>query len=429
MKLVPKWRRILPYLVVSFVLSGNSFEKSAIAFVPKPLQTAPSVKIRIRLSDADPRVKIRGYDLKIFQANGASLAASTDRLSEWEFRCRFDSRGPVVQGQSARNNRSIVLRSRVVIESPSGFLNYAGRPYRERITIHAVRTPLGGTCEVVNQVDVERYLDGLVNAEFSSRWNEEAVAAQVIAARTYAYFQMRATRLKGESNFDVDATTKDQVYDGSIREDYLASKSVQRTRGIILSAAGTGNKLPIKAFYHSTCGGTTELPEKVWGGKHPGFKRGVVCGFCGKSPRFSWSLDLHGSELSDLLLKDFRKRRLASGPGLKPRSQLMAMGVSSLDASGRVDTMTVKFRQPDGSVVAKQLTGIRLREILGAGRLRSTAFQVVSLGSGEWTLKGHGNGHGVGLCQYGAKGMGEQGYGAADILKHYYPDTILTKAW
>ena len=424
MKLVPKRRRILPFLVISFVLNSLAF-----ASVPKISQIAPAAKIRIRLSDADPRVKIRGYDLKLYQANASSLVSSTDRLSEWEFRCRWDSRGPVVQGSSSSASRSVVLKNSVVIESPTGFLSYAGRPYRERITIHAVRTPLGGTCEVVNQVDVERYLDGLVNAEFSSRWNEEAVAAQVIAARTYAYFQMKATRLKGDTNFDVDATTKDQVYDGSIREDYLASKSVQRTRGIILSAAGTGNKLPIKAFYHSTCGGTTELPEKVWGGKHPGFKRGVTCGFCGKSPRFSWSLNLHGTELSDLLLKDFRKRRLASGPALSARSSLIAMGVSGFDASGRVDAMIVKFKQPDGSVVAKTLTGIRLREILGAARLRSTAFQVVSLGNGEWTLKGHGNGHGVGLCQWGAKGMGDQGYRAADILKHYYPDTILTRAW
>ena len=108
----------------------------------------------------------------------------------------------------------IRFRSPTTVETPAGFFQYKGRPYRETLRIHALPS---GECEVVNEVDLEKYLDGLVNSEFSSQWSEEAVAAQAIAARTYAFYQMREAHMRPEAHYDVDSTTKDQVYDGSYR--------------------------------------------------------------------------------------------------------------------------------------------------------------------------------------------------------------------
>src|SRR5579885_2227232 len=243
---------------------------AARASLPKVTAPQPadlSVKIRVRVAPGLPVVHLRGFDLRIFdQARAGSgephLASAPDRQSEWDFKCGHGKVSAVrvgAAGASVDDEGQLELEAPVAVQTPAGFLSLHGRPYRGEIVIY----PIAGKCEVINEVDLEKYLDGLVNAEFSAKWSEQGIAAQVIAARTYAYYQMQEMREKGK-RFDVDSTDKDQVYDGSIREDFRASRAVEKTRGVILAVNEGGAYIPLKAFYHSTCGGVTELPEKVW---------------------------------------------------------------------------------------------------------------------------------------------------------------------
>jgi stage II sporulation protein D len=254
----------------------------------------------------------------------------------------------------------------------------------------------------------------------------------VVAARTYALFQMREARRRKQV-FDLDSTIKDQVYNGSAREDFRASRSVEKTRGMILTLPEQkqGKAVPLKAFYHSTCGGRTELPEKVWGGKHAGFKKRVECPFCVASPRYNWNLEVRARDLLDAVEAGVRD---GGAPRGWPRNhgsilrswRLVDVAVDNSDA--RAGQVALSLSKGDESVLLK-VSGPKFRSWMGAGKMLSTSFHVSSRAGDVWSFSGRGNGHGVGLCQWGAKVMGEKGYSMASILKHYYPDAVLRKLW
>ena len=412
------------------------------ASIPKPQEILERITrdriIRVRLAEAAPKVAIRGFDLRLY-AGGGGEPVRADRRSEWELRCQGGRVRAVrtdVPGATASTD-AIDLAEPVRIETPAGFLFFRGRPYRQSIT---VRT-LGSFCEAVNELDIEKYLDGLVNAEFSSSWPAPAVAAQVVAARTYAVHQMIRMRRNPSSTYDVDASVSDQVYDGSIKEDSRASQSVLKTKGLVL-VAPDGGKIPIKAFYHSTCGGRTELPEKVWGMCESGFKRSVKCPFCGASPRIKWSAELAADDVRDALLRSDGgaggtlfwpaswRKIIRTGKLMDVRALPYAGEKAQLD--GRVATVVTSWSHA-GVLHEIRFPAARLRDWAGPQKIRSTAFSVsrsrVRGGFGAWRFDGRGNGHGVGMCQWGAKTMGERGFAMQDILKHYYPDAMLRKAW
>lgn len=416
---------------------------------------APAPKVRVRIVDGVKRVAVRGFDLrfrsvyredlKIHQASALrtlagrpSLSARSDRLSNWRFTC---PNGGVVQaaqlGSGKLPLRTVYFAGPVRVESPAGFVTVQGKPYRERIFVHPISTRKGWECEVVNHVDVESYLDGLVNAEFSAAWNREAIDAQVVAARTYAYYQMKLMTRRG-AHFDLDSTIKDQVYDGTMREDYRSRLAAIRTRGQVLKASRK-DEWPIKAYYHSTCGGTTELPEVVWGTPMKGFARRVTCPYCRNSPSFIWDVPLGAKEIAIEIWKGARDLGPADRDAIRNwpqtwekelrESELLDLRVTVQNASGRAERVTSKWKNAQGKEYVLEMPGTLFRSWIGPSRLKSTVFQVLAAGKDQWVLRGRGFGHGVGLCQWGAKTLGEQGKKAREILKFYYPDAVVARAW
>lgn len=406
-------------------------------------QKSDRVNIRVRISEGVPVARIRGFDLRFYQrkqSDSSSVMAtvlsrmmspvvSVDRSSEWELRCN----GGQVLLQSPHSKSTLYkLTDQVTIRTPVGFINYGNSPYRDEINIYAI----GDQCEVVNVLDLEKYLDGLVNSEFSSSWNEESIEAQVVAARTYAYYQIQEAKFRKGSHFDLDATVKDQVYNGSLRENFHSSRAAAKTKGVILTSELGNTIFPIKAYYHSTCGGFTELPENVWGKASPGFTKKVPCPYCSSSPRYRWNLDLQSKDISSAIVKGIQTEGILPGWPKQAfrvlqQNRLLDVRITQLDQDGRVARLTTVWA--DGKTVLElPVGGARFRDWMGAGRFRSTWFQLISVGRGEgsrWHFRGRGNGHGVGLCQWGAKTMGEKGFKMANILKHYYPDAALRKLW
>lgn len=405
------------------------------------------IGVRVRIAEAVPHVLVRGFDLRVYDTQkwGQNLVASADKTSEWEFRCQASLNDPskktirAVQLSPPGKRTVLELREPVSVHSPVGFLHYGNSPYRDELRIYST----GLLCEVINEVDLEKYLDGLVNSEFSAKWNEESIAAQVVAARTYAYHQIleaKDEKIRKSAHYDVDATVKDQVYNGSMKEDFHSSRIVTRTRGLVLTQGPDESPVPMKAFYHSTCGGITELPEHVWGKTFPGFKKPVVCPYCAESPRYRWSLDLSTSELVRLILAGARAE--AKQEGLlegwpKNANEILATGklldlrISELNGERRVLKVTTSWAD-NQSVKELTIPGPRFRDWVGVSRLRSTSFSVFFHkvdGLNSWHFEGQGNGHGVGMCQWGAKVMGEKGFKMESILKYYYPDAILRKLW
>lgn len=415
-----------------FLFSGLIFPTPGVAAPQSmiPSSNGESVRIRVRLTEGVPTVSVSGIDLKAHSSQGASQTLAT---GQWEFQCQNHRIRAVQRGKSAS---AFDFFSPVSITTPAGFLHWKGLPFREELRIFS----RGSLCEVLNVLDLEKYLDGLVNSEFSSHWNEEAIQAQIVAARSYAYHQLQGSK---KHHYDVDSTVRDQVYRGSIREDSRSSRLVAKTRGLVLMIQGRKSIQPLKAFYHSTCGGKTELPERVWGVRFPGFRQPVMCSFCAQSPAIRWELELPTSEIQER----FRQRAVSQSGAVKIkkgpknwkdwvlRGDLTEVRVEEPVAGSleheRVSQLLTQWSL-GGQEVQLLVSGARFRDWMGSSRFRSAAFEVSRPRSGgqkSWYFRGRGYGHGVGMCQYGTKVMGEKGFRMANILKYYYPDAILRKLW
>jgi len=253
-----------------------------------------------------------------------------------------------------------------------------------------------GALAVVNVVDLEEYLFGVLKDEIPPGWPGEAAKAMAITARTYAVYQMQQNP---GALFHLRATTASQVYGGATGEDARTSLAVQATRGQILTFGGQ----PIAAFYHSCSGGATEDALDVFG---PNFDTviGVKDDFSLNCPYAFWVERLTAQQLEQA----FQRIGYAVGRVVRIDDLLRSR-------TGRILRLAVYHTR--GSLT---LDGRRLREILGNDVIRSTDFEVRADGSG-FTFVGRGWGHGVGLSQWGAKEMADLGRQHWEILKFYYP--------
>jgi stage II sporulation protein D len=249
---------------------------------------------------------------------------------------------------------------------------------------------------VVNHIELEDYIKGVIYNEASHYWPMEALKAQAIVCRTYALYQMQENSQK---DYDVTSDVYSQVYGGRVSERYRTNKAVEDTEGVIITYQGR----PFPAYYHATCGGYTEDASVLWNIDISPLK-GVACGFCKDSPHFNWHY---------VLSIDWFKARLADA-GYRINS-LKDIVIESRDKSGRVTNLKISTDEKDIEIPAKDF-----RNIVGPNIIRSTNFTVAILNH-DIVFEGIGWGHGAGLCQWGAYFMAKAGYKYDEILKHYYP--------
>ena len=325
------------------------------------------------------------------------------------------------------------------------------RRYRGELSIHRTSGKQGMT--VVNTLPMEQYLYGVIKNEISPEWSLEAVKAQAVAARTYA---LASNNKHKDDGFELCATTDCQVYGGRESEAPKAIEAVDTTRGLVITYK---DKL-IAAYFHSSSGGYTENSENVWSSEQP-YLRGVA-DFDQNSPYYKWEKQLTLAELNQVISDAGYNIGNIQAVQLSP---LATPPVVSYDrgVSGRVKN--VYIRGTTGNI---QIAGTKIRNLLD---LKSTLFDIsiikrrhelvmpvyagkdreigmVTL-SGKKNLNrppiavetndvvvitGFGWGHGLGLSQWGAKAMAEQGpIGNTeyfkDILKHYYQGVEIKKAY
>lgn len=276
-------------------------------------------------------------------------------------------------------------------------------PLRYRGTLTVRKRP-DGLLSVVNTVDLENYLYGVVAPEMGGNAPDEALKAQAIASRTYALGNLGRFAADG---FDVDDSTRSQQYQGMDGETSATIAAVDDTRGKVLVYQG---KL-IDAYFCTDCGGVTAVDDS---GQHPYFQAVVDSpgdgqpDYAAVSAYHDWDCDFTQAQLTALLDKDPRTRV----------ANFASLTVDSLDASGRIKTATVS--DLDGTM--KSVTGPELREILGYDTLRSTRVSLTVKSTGDYVFHGHGWGHGFGMSQVGATAMAGPPYNKScvDILTHYY---------
>lgn len=312
-----------------------------------------------------------------------------------------------IEGNVIVNGKNASLPLRFYPSGKAVILN--GKPFRGVIEVRRGTHPedgSGSSLMAINEIHVDEYVAGIINNEISSKWHIEAIKAQAVIARTYALFQKE--KRKG-SLYDLTSTHMDQVYSGADKEDSSVYRAVKDTRGEVVTYDGS----PALTVYHSNAGGVTEEASEVWGTGYP-YLESVESEYDESGPNYSWELSLTGDRIKDAL----NKAGYAT-------FEVDSIRVKKKTGTGRVKTIIVEDANGEEFV----MTGEDLRKALGYAILRSTLFEVEKTSSGDFRFSGKGSGHGVGLSQWGAKGMAEDGSGYKAILKHYYPGTKLKRVY
>ena len=266
----------------------------------------------------------------------------------------------------------------------------------------------------VVRVNLEDYVLATVLAELSPVGDSPEVAArlyevQAIVARSYAAANRHRHRADG---YDLCDTTHCQIYDPrrvrTSRFAQIAADAVRRTRGIVLTY---GDRLA-EGLFHADCGGSTSDASTVWGGPPVPYLIARRDDLPPGTHR-AWSFAADAARLRDALNRDSRTeigRRLTS------------MVVSTHDLGGRTPRITI------GGDQTRVVHGETLRTVInrafGADSLLSTRF-TIRRQDDTWIFDGSGFGHGVGLCQAGARARARQGQNVEDILGAYFAGTVL----
>ena len=282
-----------------------------------------------------------------------------------------------------------------------------------------VLTASGNKINAINVIDIEKYLRGVVPYEIG-RLDEskfEALKAQAVAARTYAYKHFGSRKAQG---FDVYADTRDQVYKGIHSVSDVTDKAVRETEGVVMTYNGEF----ITAYYHSTCGGETE-GVATWGRpNHPYLQnkpdiRPDGTPWCRESNYTEWTREFDESELRDLFQINAKEAK-ANVPSF---SSIHAMNILDTLKSGRIHTLEITTNNGKFTAKADKIRWLFKR----GGTILPSSFCRIHRNGDQWILKGKGFGHGVGLCQMGARARAQAGQSYIQILTHYYPGITLEK--
>lgn len=260
--------------------------------------------------------------------------------------------------------------------------------------------------DVIGSLSLDDYLVGVVSSEMPANWPLETLKAQAIAARSYTLSTIQERK---RNEFHLESSVLDQVFRAPSKAQQKkyqqVQKAIRETSGLVLT---NSKRLPIKAFYHSDCGGETKSAIDVW--KMSQSYGQAKDPFCEDRKKSQWSFRVSQRTLQEKLSGFFQKP-LQWWP--------------RFDWSESV----IKYHP----TVSAEMSGQRLlvaandlRKLLGFENLKSATFVVKQL-EDEVEFRGQGFGHGVGLCQWGSWELGKQGKSFKEILKHYYPKAFLRR--
>lgn len=286
------------------------------------------------------------------------------------------------------------------------FISVNGRSYRGVLILQTVS---GGNLDVVEQLNLEEYLYGVLPKEVGINWPMEALKAQAVISRTFALANKSSDP---NQRFDLVNDVRSQVYGGRSVESVGTNRAVLETLGEVLVDS---TSKPIQAYFHSSCGGMTEKPRYVWtASQDPDVFAQVEDPYCQEDPYRNWEYPISFGALRTRL----RKAHLRVGSSLK------GVEVAATSPSGRASAFRVLWK--GGHL---DIPGNRFRLALGPEALRSTLIADIKTTKHGVVFTGHGWGHGIGLCQYGARGRAAAGQSYESILKTYYPGATLEKPY
>ena len=322
---------------------------------------------------------------------------------------------------------SWALSSLVISPVNKNEISVNGVSYPNRIVLYAKKNrELPARYDVVNHVSLERYLPGVLHRELYHRWPRAVFEAQAIAARSYAIAQSANRR---RSYFDLEATEASQVYNGAAAH-WRARSAVRRTQGVVLAYQDQ----IIPAYYSSCCGGLGQdaaiaFPEGASIEPFLGRHHGTWCALC---PYFRWGPIIRNrKELSQRLAA----WGTAHGRPIGLLRDIMRIDVTAVNAVGRpakftiIDSKKTTFDlKPEHFRFACNFSAPHLSSLSKRDMLKSSHVEI-ELEAESVRFLGRGYGHGVGLCQWGARAMAKRYYNAQSILTFYYPGARIRRVY
>ena len=321
------------------------------------------------------------------------------------------------------------------------------------------------TLTICNILPLEEYLYGVVAREIIPLWPEEAIKVQAVASRSFA---LAAIKKQNSRGYDIRANELGQVYGGIEAEHIATNKMIDATRGVVL----TYNGKPIEACYHSSSGGYTENSENVWGTYVP-YLRAVV-DYDQEAPKYKWEKSFTASEIENILLQaGYRIGKLKSiklSPLKPPAEETADRGISGrglkmtftgdngeatldgakvrgiLQLNSTLFDIFIETKSPEyievpvldayGNEIGKKQIPVKITQPSKPSYLNG--FEDLRLITGDVNekivIKGQGWGHGLGLSQWGARGMAlaapqnsKEYY--KKILTHYYTNVKIEKIY
>ncbi len=330
------------------------------------LSSAIGIEGRFNVLDDQNRVLLRGKDLP-----SASIKADGDSIQ---------------MGKKSIPSRKIFL------DAQDGPIQVANMSYSQRMEISVSGR---GRITLISLMDIEEYTRGVLQREMDASWPLEVLKAQAILARTNAVYAFSKNK-----NRPFHVTHKSpQVYQHTRQSEAVIEEAGAQTRGLILKY----QERIIPAYFHSVCGGGTEIACNVWPFSES-YPSSTYCNYCKNAPKYRW--------LRKVSLKAFEEKLTEAGMHVPRITEVFANKLSAV--SDRITEILI--RHGEGTTILRTST---LRTILGYEDFPSTSFTVEN-DAGNLIFRGHGWGHGVGLCQWGARGMAENGKSYREILGFYY---------
>lgn len=329
----------------------------------------------------------------------------------------------------------------------------------------------GKSLTVVNNLPLEEYLYSVVSSEMSTSSSLEALKAQAITARSFAYAHLDNGKYK-KYKADMDDSSVFQVYN-NIAETDKTRRAVRETENLVLK---DGDKI-VSTYYFSTSFGQTTTPSEVWGGSatekyyksilqtkggkqknlssssaFESFINSNSTTFDSKSDWYRWYFTMSKSEMQKYVNGKIASWYASYPSYVKTKQKNGSYKSQKISSVGKLKNISVVEREKSGMVVTLQITGSkktvriyggeRLRYILSPGSnkivkkggstisgmsMLPSSFFYVKKGEKGYTIRGGGFGHGVGMSQSGANQMGRQGYNYKKILHHYFKNVSIKK--
>ena len=354
----------------------------------EPLPYPSSPIVRVLLLENIQKISVSTLDEKLF-VESPGFSSPMEIQPQGEFSIELS------EGKFNFDHRQRECSS-MTLYTVSEQLLMNGQPYIGKIVLHVHRTP--DKFDVVLHTHLENYVARVVNGEMKHSWPQASLEAQAIAARSFAAYHLLR---RSSRPYDLRGDARAQAF-ARFEEHSRCRNAAVRTQGIVLLQ----NNSPLLAYYVNTCGGST----RTFAQANMRYEA-VPCSHCEGSPFQVWQ-----EQIPEHIIRALLGKRLATNIPLTKVSL-------EYEASQHVDSLIF---MPDSGPALK-VKGLDFRRYLNAAMGKEVAKSMrfdLSYKDRHWILVGHGWGyHGIGLCQYGAKRLGELGQSSTEILRYYYPNT------